>query len=233
MITRFRTLWNDDNLFWGALVLSLGIHVFVSLKAGEFSLHYQQKHMVEIDITNMGHLGMAAPRILPAFAPTRPASRPIGPPKEWTKPAPNQKIEPTPIPTKAVAPVPEEPPSPPANTAAGNGAGEYSVGAGDGSATNVLSRIPQLLNLSDLRAILKRYYPEDARSQGREATVVLDIHIDTDGRVTAVDIVRSGGYDFDESARKAAMLLRFTPAFLGSQRVNVKMRQAIQFKLES
>ena len=26
--------------------------------------------------------------------------------------------------------------------------------------------------------------------------------------------------------------LRFTPAFLGSQRVNVKMRQAIQFKLE-
>lgn len=130
-----------------------------------------------------------------------------------------------------MAPIPEEPPPPPTNTATGNGTGEYSVGTGDGSA-NVLSRIPQLLNLSDLRAILKRYYPEEARSQGREATVVLDIHIDTDGHVTSVDIVRSGGTDFDEASQKAVKLLHFTPAFLGSQRVNVKMRQAIQFKLE-
>jgi outer membrane biosynthesis protein TonB len=44
--------------------------------------------------------------------------------------------------------------------------------------------------------------------------------------------VQSAGTDFDQAAQKAAKLLRFTPAFLGSQRVGVKMRQAIQFKLE-
>jgi len=214
-----RTLWNDDNLFWEAFILSLGIHVFVSFKAGEFSLHYQQKHTVEIDITNMGHIGMPAP---PRRAAAAPVPKPAAPPKEWVKPAPNQKVEPAPIPTQPVpAPPPEEPPPP----------SEYSLGTGDASAT-VLTRIPQLLNLSDLRAILQRFYPEEARSQGREGMVVLDLHIDTDGHVKTVDVVRSGGPDFDEAAKKAVMLLRFTPAFLGTQRVAVKMRQAIQFKLE-
>jgi protein TonB len=218
---RLQSFWNDDNLFWEALLLSLGMHLILSFKAGEFSLHYQQKHTVEIDITNMGHVGMAAPPRRSA-APPPAAPKPVAPPKEWTKPAPNQAVVPAAIPTQPVpAPPPEAEPPPPS---------EYSVGTGD--ATTVLSRIPQLLNLSDLRAILQRYYPEEARSQGREGTVVLDIHINTDGHVTSVDIVRSAGADFDQAAQKAVMLLRFTPAFLGSQRVGVKMRQAIQFKLE-
>ncbi len=225
---KLNELLNDDYLLWEALVLSVILHSLL-FHAGAWSIHFQQKHTVEIDITNMGHIGMPGPARKPAPAP--PAPKPVARPKEWVKPAPNQKVEPAPIPTQPVAPVPEEPPPAPANTATGNGTGEYGVGTGDGSA-NVLSRIPQLLNLSDLRAILQRFYPEEARSQGREATVVLDIHIDTDGHVTAVDIVRSGGPDFDEAAQKAVKLLRFTPAFLGSQRVNVKMRQAIQFKLE-
>src|SRR5260221_9708027 len=138
---RIQALWNDDKLFWEAFVLSLGIHLVVSFKAGEFSLHYQQKHTVEIDITNMGHIGMPAP---PRKA-SSPAPKPKAPPKEWVKPAPNQKVEPAPIPTQPVAaPPPEEPPP-----------SEYNVGTGD--ASSVLSRIPQLLNLSDLSAILKRF----------------------------------------------------------------------------
>jgi len=211
-----RTFWNDDALFWEALALSLAIHVFVSFKAGEFSLHFEQKHTVEIDITNMGHVGMPA-QVRPA-TPTPP--KPAAPRKEWVKPAPNQKIVPAAIPTQPVAPAPEEPPPPQ----------EYNIGTGD--ATTVLSRIPQLLNLSDLRAILQRFYPEQARADGRQGTVVLDLHIDTDGHVQNVDVVRSGGADFDAAAVRAVKLLRFTPAFLGSQRVGVKMRQAIQFKLE-
>ena len=210
-----RTFWNDDALFWEALALSLAIHVFVSFKAGEFSLHFEQKHTVEIDITNMGHIGMpTAPK------PAAPLPKPTAKPKAWVAPAPNQKVVPAAIPTQPVAPTPEEPPPPQ----------EYNIGTGD--ATTVLSRIPQLLNLSDLRVILQRFYPEQARSDGRQATVVLDLHIDTDGHVQNVDIVRSGGADFDAAAVRAVKLLRFTPAFLGSHRVGVKMRQAIQFKLE-
>ena len=210
-----RRFWNDDNILWEALVISFGMH-FLLLHAGQFTLEFKEKHTVEIDITNMGYMRMTAPK--PATAPT--SAIPAAKPKEWIQPKPGQKAAPAPVPTQPVPAPPEEAPPP-----------EYNIGTAD--ASTVLSRIPQLLNLSDLRAILQRFYPEAARSDGREGTVVLDIHIDTDGHVGAVDVVRSGGIDFDEAAKKAVRLLRFTPAFLGSQRVNVKMRQAIQFKLEN
>lgn len=200
----FRAFWNDKAVFWEALVLSLFVH-FLVLHAGEISLRFHQQHLVEIDITNMGHIGMASAKV------PKPATRP----KEWVKAAPNKKVVPAPIPVKPAAPAPEETPQ---------------VSAGSGSTT--LSRIPQLLNLSDLNAILQRLYPEEERAAGREGTVILDLHIDTDGHVTAIDVVQSAGPAFDEAARRAVKLLRFTPAFLGSQRVPVKMRQAIQFKLE-
>ncbi len=138
--------------------------------------------------------------------------KPVPHTKEWVKPAPNQKVAPAPIPTQPVTPVPEEPPPAPTNTTTGNGTGEYGIGTGDGSA-NVLSRIPQLLNLFDLRAILKRYYPEQALEDHREGTVVLDMHIDTDGHVTAVDIVRSAGADFDEAAKNPRCFCVLRPRF--------------------
>jgi TonB family protein len=212
-----RTFGNDDVILWEALMLSLGLHVLL-LHAGQFTLQFKRRHTVEIDITNMGRMGVSVPKR--AAAPTPP--KPVAKPQEWIQPRPDQKVAPAPIPTQPVpAPPPEEPPPPP----------EYDIGNGGNSAA-ALSRIPQLLNLSDLRAILQRFYPEQARSERRQGAVVLDLHIDTDGHVQAVDVVQSGGSDFDAAAKRAAMLLRFMPAFLGSQRVAVKMRQAIQFKLE-
>src|SRR5260221_7347759 len=110
---RIQALWNDDKLFWEAFVLSLGIHLVVSFKAGDFTLHYQQKHTVEIDITNMGHIGMPDP-IRKAAGPSPP--KPIALRKEWVKPAPNQQAIPAPIPTQpAAAPVSEEPPPEPSS----------------------------------------------------------------------------------------------------------------------
>ena len=223
-------LFNEDYLLWEALALSVLLH-FLIFHAGAWSYHFEQKHTVEIDITNMGHLGLpatAAPR--PTLPPA--PSKPMVKPKEWVQPRPDQKVAPAPIPTKPVAPMPEETPPPPPVSTGGPVNGEYGIGTGDANAT-VLTRIPQLLNLSDLSAILRRFFPEDARTEGRQATVVLDLHIDTEGHVQSADIVQSGGADFDAAAKRAVSLLRFTPAFLGSQRVAVKMRQAIQFKLES
>src|ERR1700682_5561697 len=104
-----RRFWSDDYLFWEALLLSLAIHGIVSFKAGEFTLHFQQKHTVEIDITNMGHIGMPAAPKQPT-APPHP--KPAAKPKEWVQPHPNQKFAPAPIPTQPVAPTPEEPPPP-------------------------------------------------------------------------------------------------------------------------
>ena len=61
---------------------------------------------------------------------------------------------------------------------------------------------------------------------------MLDIHIGTDGLVSSADIVQSADPDFEQAAVRVAELLRFTPAYVGSQPVAVKMRQAIQFKLQ-
>jgi len=210
-----RSFFNDDYILWEALLLSFGLH-FLLLHAGQFTLQFKQKHAVEIDITNMGRMGMAVPKRAAAPAPHKPAAKP----KEWIQPKSGQKVAPAPVPTQPVPAPPAEEPPPPA---------EYNIGTGS---ENVLSRLPQLLNLSDLGAILKRFYPEEARAQGREGTVVLDLHIDTEGHVSSVDVAASGGADFDAAAQRVAKLLRFTPAFLGSQRVAVKMRQAIRFKLE-
>jgi TonB family protein len=216
-----RSFYNEDALLWEALVLSVFAH-FLLFHVGAVSFRFHEKRTIEIDITNMGHLAMP----YRTASSTAHAAKSAAPAKEWLKPAPNQKTVPAPIPTQPVAPTPEEPPAPPAP---GPTNGEYGIGAGE---TNIISRIPQLRNLRDLNAILRRYYPEAERTAGHQGMVVCDLHIDMEGNVSAVDVVRSAGPAFDDAARNVAKLLHFTPAFLGAHRVPVKMRQAIQFKLE-
>ena len=145
------------------------------------------------------------------------------------KPADNKPAPPPDLAKASAAPAAPEPEPSPTPGPAGNGApGEYGEGEGDMAA---LTRLPQLLNLGDLRAILKRFYPEEERLRGRQGTVVIDLHVDADGRVTSVEIVRSAAPDFDEAAKRVGLLLRFSPAYLGAQKVPVKLRQAIQFNL--
>jgi TonB family protein len=210
-------LWKEDNLFWEALVASVAMHLFM-MHAGAVSFRWSQKHTVEIDITNMRRIGapVAARKTAPSPAPK--SAKPPEKPKEWLKPAENQKVAPAPVPTKPVAPAPEEPPS------------EIPIGSGEGGEV-MLTHLPQLLNLSDLGAILQRFYPEKAREDGREATVVMDIHIGRDGQITAVEVVQSADLDFDSAAVRVAKLLRFKPAYVNGQPVAVKMRQPIQFRL--
>ena len=207
--------------FRDALLLSLGFHFFL-LRIGNISFRFHEKPVVEIDITNMGHTTVK--RSIQETSPV--PSKPMASTEKWVKPAPDQKVVPAPVST------PETPPVPAVETSTQNVSEEYSIGTGDND-QSALSRIPQLLNLSDVGAILNRFYPEEARVQRREATVVLDLHIDVDGHIKSVDIVESGDADFDEAARRVAKLLRFTPAFIGNQSVAVKLRQAIQFKLRN
>jgi TonB family protein len=200
--------------------LSAGVHGLVYLWG--YAPAREKHPPVELDLTMSGHLGhlgraRAAPR------PTAPPPPPAPKPAEWVKPASN-KAAPAPDLTKQAAPAaPEAEPAP-----APGPAGEYGEGEGD---MTMLSRLPQLKNLSDLHAILRRFYPEEERLRGRTGTVVIDLHVDTDGHVTSVDVVRSATPAFDEAAKHVGMLLRFTPAYVGSQKVAVKLRQAIQFNL--
>lgn len=65
---------------------------------------------------------------------------------------------------------------------------------------------PRLLESSEAT------YPETARAERREATVVLRLTIDVEGRVTLADVVEAAGHGFDEAAREAALRFRFAPA---------------------
>lgn len=221
-MTFLATLRREENYFKEAIALSIFLH-FLLFHAGDIGLKFPQKRTVEIDITSMGRMGASVPRR--AAAAPAPAPKPAAPPKEWLKAAPNQKVAPAAPPSKPAAPSPE-PPAPPQPANAEIGIGTGSGGEGQ------LARLPQLLNLSDLAAIQRRFYPEKAREKGREAVVVLDVHIGPDGRVSNVEVVQSADPDFDEAAIRVAKLLRFSPAYVSNQPVAVKMRQAIQFKLE-
>jgi len=212
-------LRREDNYIWEALGASLALHLLL-FHAGDIGARLPKKREVELDITNMRMSAPAEPRPPQPRAPAPP--KPAAPPKQWLQSAPGQKVAPAAAPTK---PVPQEAPPPPPPPA------EIGVGTGDGRQLQ-LARLPQLLNLSDLAAIQQRFYPEDAREDGRQATVVLDIHIGGDGRVTGVEIVQSTDPEFDQPAIHVAQLLRFTPAYLADRPVAVKMRQAIQFKLQ-
>ena len=209
-----------------AFALSACVHGLVYLSG--YAAPRAPHPPVELDLTMSGHLGhlgggRAAPR--PAAPPPPPAPKPA----EWVKAATNK---PAPLPdlTKpAAAPSAPEPEPIPTPAAAGNQPpGEFGEGEGD---MNQLTRLPQLKNLADLRAILRRFYPEAERLRGGTGAVVIDLHVDADGHVTAVDVVRSATPAFDEAARHVGLLLRFTPAYLGTQKVPVKLRQAIQFNL--
>jgi TonB family protein len=180
---------------------------------------------VELDLTMSGHLGhLGAPHAVPR--PAAPTPPPAPKPAEWVKAT--NKPAPLPDLTKPSAPAAPKTAPAPAATAGDGPPGEYGEGEGD---MTQLTRLPQLKNLSDLHAILRRLYPEEERLRGGTGTVVIDLHVDADGRVTSVDVVRTSTPAFDEAARKVGMLLRFTPAYLGTQRVAVKLRQAIQFNL--
>ena len=212
---------DEDSLLWKAIALSLLIHALI-LSLGGLS-GPSIKPVMEINLTGAITVGPAA-----AVQPHPRAAPPPPPPKknEWVEPAKPHKWVPPPKPIKAQPRTP--PPPAPATTSSS------SIGSIGGEASlNQLSRLPQLLNLDALAVLLQKFYPEQARLRGIQSVVVLDMHLNTEGRVTAVDVVESGGSAFDAAAVRAAKLLRFTPAYIGSEPVAVKLRQALQFKLDN
>ena len=203
---------------------------------------------VEIDLTmpfvGNGPAKLAAPkRLIPqAKLPAAPVSEPLPPqpatptpPKDWV--APNAQTK------TLVPPKPEAPP--PTQGGAVNGAGispiqggsgpGFPYGVPNGSMTpgapaDVVR--PKLLNLDEVLANLRKYYPERERYLNHEGTVVVDIHLAVDGSITGVDIVQSAGHLFDDAAVKVAKIMRFSPASTPAGPVAAKVRKTMQFKLE-
>lgn len=71
-------------------------------------------------------------------------------------------------------------------------------------------------------------YPEGAKAERLEATVLLRILVDAEGRVTEVEVLEPAGHGFDEAAREAALRSRFHPAHRNGKPVAARVLYTYQ-----
>jgi TonB family protein len=220
---------NEEALFLSALFFSVLIHLGFFL-AGSINVNFLPSHQtVEIDLTHAARIGGLKSR------PSQAAAAPAAPskPTDWVV-SKKKVLMPLEMPKTVEAEKPEPVSPQQVDGSAGSGGGSpFGTAEGDGfmDVTHV-SRYPQLLNLTELQANLRKFYPEYERMRRNEGRVTLELHIAADGHISSVNVVRSAGEAFDAAAQKVAMLLRFRPAMVGRESVAVKLRQTIEFKLE-
>lgn len=95
-----------------------------------------------------------------------------------------------------------------------------------------LTKLPELADRDSLRDKLERYYPPEARRAGEEGLVMLEVVVSSSGRIIESKVLKSEPMIFAESAIKICQELLFSPAYLGSRPVAVKIRLPIRFELE-
>jgi TonB family protein len=77
-------------------------------------------------------------------------------------------------------------------------------------------------------------YPQSAIQRRWEGTVLLRVHITTEGRVGDVDIVRSSGHDvLDGEAVRAVRSWRFVPAIRDGRPIASAVRLPVRFELSA
>ncbi|MBU0935272.1 MAG: energy transducer TonB [Spirochaetes bacterium] len=110
----------------------------------------------------------------------------------------------------------------------GSGAGS-GLGTGEGRSFWPVYKVdvrPEMISEAEL------VYPEAARRQNREGSVIVELDITEDGLVEAAKVVRSAGYGFDEAAVAMLSASRFAPAQAGGRSVPVRARFTINFRLK-
>ncbi|MEK7381775.1 MAG: TonB family protein [Elusimicrobiota bacterium] len=211
------------SLSWSAAIHAVLLGLAVILPR----LRFDSDPPFEVEITSP-FLGDGPARL---GAP-KPVEKAPEPPKDWVLPGPSTKILETPAPPAAT----------PGGALGGTGTAAKVGGSGEGLDEGVpggaghggtpLLAMPQLLNRDEVLRNLRRFYPETERRAGREADVIVTIHIAADGVVGGVDVVNSGGKSFDGAAQKVGRLMRFSPAIgLNGKPVPVRLPQPIQFRL--
>ncbi len=116
----------------------------------------------------------------------------------------------------------------------GGGGGTASLGLGRGSGTpgpaapTAPARITREAKpVQTVRAT----YPPMALRMGLEGDVTLSISIDSEGNVTAAEIIKSGGGGFDDEALKAVKQARFEPAQNEARNVPAVFTYVYRFRL--
>jgi protein TonB len=84
-----------------------------------------------------------------------------------------------------------------------------------------------------LKSEIRIPYPAQAKKEGVEGPVVMDLLIDNTGKVRKVDLIKGPGSGLNEAAVAAVSNFEFSPARIGEQNVAVKIRYTYRFVLES
>jgi len=93
---------------------------------------------------------------------------------------------------------------------------------------------PRILNGADVAALLEQNYPRVLREAGVQATVILWLYVDSEGRPGECRVHSSSGYPMlDEAAEKVAARMRFAPAQLMDKPVGVWIAQPFKFALQT
>jgi len=79
---------------------------------------------------------------------------------------------------------------------------------------------------------IQPHYPEHARLMGRESDVKLELTVEADGRVSHVEVLSSGGEEFDREAEDALERARFFPARKASEPVATLVSFTVRFRLD-
>ena len=146
---------------------------------------------------------------------------PVAPPAQ-SLPPPEPEVPPPvlPPPERAIdtlpppEPAPEMPPAPPAPEPPAQAVTPPQVNAAHGAAPPIV-------------------YPALSRRLGETGTVLLHLHVLADGRIGAVNVLRSSGFPrLDRAAADAALRWRLTPARRGDEPVAMWYRWPVQFELE-
>jgi protein TonB len=179
------------------------------------------------------------PPPLAAAAPARPESpvvpQPRPQPAEALPPRPQSDIpfvaEESEAPVSAsamVVPVSPAPPPAPVSVAAG------ASGSGSGDEAEFLPQFKVTeVPVIPAREVLSRIqYPPLAARQGIEASVYLELLIDSGGRIQKIRVLKDPGFGFAEAAVSALAGLVCSPAKAGGQAVAVRFRYPVRFSLK-
>ncbi|MBI2060073.1 MAG: energy transducer TonB [Nitrospirae bacterium] len=91
--------------------------------------------------------------------------------------------------------------------------------------------LPAVSALPSFKTKIEPEYPDQARRAGLDGLVVLEVGIDSAGRVFEVSVVQSAGHGFDEAAMTAMKNSVFYPARRGNEPVAVRLRIPVRFTL--
>jgi protein TonB len=92
-----------------------------------------------------------------------------------------------------------------------------------------VSRVP----IIPAQRVLDRIqYPDLAAKQGIEAVVYLELHIDREGRIRNIVVLKDPGYGFAQAAVKALEGIVCQPAAANGEAVAVKFRYPVRFALK-